>query len=145
MLSRLALLFVLTFTLAAPAGADEGDFVVIVNVANPAAKFSRADVENMFLRRKTTWEDGEKIHPIDLPATHPARSKFSAEVLKKSPDELKRYWQQQIFAGREQPPTEARSVAEVLRNIEFSKDAIGYVPASTKVQLFKGIKIVPVE
>ena len=118
------------------------EFVVIVNESNPITEIDRDDLSKIFLKRSTNWPSGKTIIPMDLPIDDTSRGAFSHAVLHKSINAVRAYWQQQIFSGREVPPAEKSSEAEVLSAVKSEADAIGYTsPAAT---LPSGVKRVTV-
>jgi hypothetical protein len=94
-----------------------------------------------FFKRTTRWGDGQVIRPVDLRPDSPVRREFSNRVLKRSVMAVRSYWQQRIFSGRELPPPELESDAAVLRFVQGSPGAIGYVSATTKLS---EVKLIPV-
>lgn len=122
--------------------ADASDFVVIVNAANPAASLSEQDVSQMFLKRLTKWSDGVRVMPVDLGEGAPTRESFSQTVHQKGTAAVKAYWQKMIFSGREVPPAEKGSAAEVVAFVKANRGAIGYVPPGTAIG--PGVKVLPV-
>jgi hypothetical protein len=94
-----------------------------------------------FFKRATRWSDGQVIRPVDLRPDSPVRREFTNRVLKRSVMAVRSYWQQRIFSGRELPPPELESDAAVLRFVQSSPGAIGYVSATTKLS---EVKLIPV-
>ena len=99
---------VVTGTSLASAQGRQAGYQLIVNPSNGASAFDRDFVADAFLRKTTTWPGGETIRPADLQPQSPVRRAFSEEVLRRSVAEVKGYWQQRIFSGRDMPPPEAR-------------------------------------
>ena len=102
-------------------------YKIIVNPANPTGSLERKFLEDAFLKKATTWSDGSVIHPVDLPASSPVRRRFSEDVLERSVDAVRAYWQQRIFAGRDLPPPELENDAEVIKYVLKYDGAVGYV------------------
>jgi hypothetical protein len=127
-----------------PAGAraPAADFVVVVNAANPQTALPAAEVSNLFLQKVHKWESGERVRPVDLPETSPARESFSKAIHGRPTAAVKAYWQRMIFSGIDAPPPEKPSAAEVLAYVRANPGAIGYVPAGT--QLPEGVKALKV-
>jgi ABC-type phosphate transport system substrate-binding protein len=127
--SAAALLLVLPLTVtrflaAAPLSVD-----VIVNTANPVSELPAGEVSNMFLKKTTRWAGGDAVVPVDLPEQSEVRATFSKEVHKRQTTAVKAYWQKMIFSGREVPPPEKGSLAELVAFVRTTRGAIGYVPA----------------
>jgi ABC-type phosphate transport system substrate-binding protein len=126
----------------APRGSRaNGDaFVVIVNPETGSATIDRGFLRDAFLRKATTW-GGVTLRPIDLSTRHAARERFTRDVLKKTPAQLRSYWNQQIFSGKGVPPPEVESPAAVVKFVSATKGAVGYVPAGTDTN---GAKVIGV-
>ena len=68
---------------------------------------------------------------------------FARAILGKSAAALESFWQQQIFAGKDVPPAEKGSDADVLAFVRGNPKAIGYVAAGT--DLGAGVKAVTLQ
>src|SRR5688572_28954112 len=116
---------------AASAGdpvAAPDDYKVVVNPRNPITAIDRAFLREAYLRRATGWTGGEPIRPIDLATRFAVRERFVIDVLKKTPAQLKRYWNQQIFSGKGMPPPEAESPAAAIAYVLGNAGAVAYLP-----------------
>lgn len=112
--------------------AQEGSaFKVVVNNANPASAESKSTLSKIFLKKVREWDNKEKVNPYDLDEKSEARKAFSDAVHGKSVSAIKSYWQRMIFSGRDVPPDEVASEADVLKKVAADKGAIGYVAAKT--------------
>jgi len=111
-----------------PSAADE-QYKVIVNPKNPVTELKGDFVRNVFLKKAKSWKDGGTARPIDLPTKLTVRERFTRDVLKKTPAQLKNYWNQQIFSGKAMPPPEAASPQDVIEYVLANPGAIGYLPA----------------
>ncbi|HEV7557537.1 MAG TPA: hypothetical protein VGO00_18865 [Kofleriaceae bacterium] len=113
--------------------AMDDSYKVIINPNNPATAIERDFLRDAFLKKTAEWPDGETIHPVDLASKFPAHDRFAREVLRKSPAQLKSYWNQQIFSGKGVPPPEADSIAAVVAFVVANPGAVGYVPSDAEV------------
>ena len=129
---HLVLMVVALMLGTAPRGsrADGDEFVVIANPETEATTIDRGLLRDAFLKKASTW-DGVTLRPIDLAARYAVRERFTRDVLKKSPSQLRSYWNQQIFSGKGVPPPEVESPAAVVRYVSATRGALGYVPAGT--------------
>lgn len=119
----------LAFATSPRAGDDAAaQYKLIVHPDNPITELRGDFVRNAYLKRARSWNDGTTARPIDLPAKTPIRDRFTRDVLKKSPSQLKNYWNQQIFSGKGLPPPEADSPEEVISYVLAHPGAIGYLP-----------------
>jgi hypothetical protein len=100
-----------------------------VNPKNPITAIDRGFLREAYLRRATDWTTGEPIRPIDLANRFAVRERFAIDVLRKTPAQLKRYWNQQIFSGKGVPPPEAESPAAAVAYVLGNPGALAYVPA----------------
>ena len=129
--------------LSAPAlRAQEAGYRVIVNAANPVSSLEARDVSRMFRKEMTRWKDGSSVSPVDQRAQSSTRATFSQRVHRKSVPMMAEFWRQQIFSGRNVPPVEKASDAEVLEFVRSNPGAIGYV--SERAALAPDVKVVAV-
>ena len=126
-LFALAILFALLARDATARADGRPVFVVIVNPANHAASADRQFLEDAFLKKVTVWPDGPDIHPADLVPESRVRRKFSEDVLNRSVEAVKAYWQQRIFSGGDVPPPEFGNDEEVVAYVLRHEGGVGYV------------------
>ena len=122
-------------------GEPRADYRVIVNPTNELATVDRQFLADAFLKKTTTWPHGEVIHPVDLPADSPVRRQFSDEVLHRSVSEVKGYWQQRIFSGRDVPPPELDNDEAVVAYVTKYSGAVGYVSAGASLGTTKTVVV----
>ncbi len=135
--SIVAILFVWGFTHAQ----DSVNFKVIVNTSNSVATMSKAQVSKLLLKKKTKWENGSKVVPVDLTDSSPVRVEFSKAIHGKSVNAVKSYWQKLIFSGRAVPPSMKASDTEVVDFVKANAGAVGYVSGKAPVAGVKILKI----
>lgn len=116
----------------ATAAPKEQPFKVVVHPSVPVTSLDRAFVADVFLKKRTRWSDDELIRPVDLRGNSVTRKRFSEDVLKRSVDAVRAYWQQRIFSGRDTPPPELHSEEAVVRFVSQYPGAIGYVSPELK-------------
>jgi len=132
----------LLFTMLAPARAhaQSGGFVLIVNPANAVTSLRADQVSKLFLKKVPRWPSGAEVVPVDLPENAAPRVTFSQIVHKRPVAAVQSYWQQQIFSGRDTPPS-TKSADEVLAFVRSNPGAIAYVAPGTDL---RGVKMVNV-
>lgn len=116
--------------LASAAGAvaaAEPVLAVVVPATLVSESPSEQDINLIYKRRKQLWSDGRRIQPVNLPADHPLRRRFSRAVLKLSPEALEEYWNEQYFHGL-LPPHVVASESAMARFVAETVGAIGYLP-----------------
>jgi ABC-type phosphate transport system substrate-binding protein len=107
---------------------DDG-FQVIANADLHLSELDRETLRDIYLE-KVTDLDGHVVHPIQLTSKLPAGERFVREVIRKSPAQLKSYWNQQIFSGKGVPPPEADSAAAAITYVVEHPGAISYIPSN---------------
>jgi ABC-type phosphate transport system substrate-binding protein len=138
MLSKV-LLLAMSLAVAAPAAGDDG-FRLVVHRSNAVASLSRAQASQLFLKKSTRWPGGVVVAPVEL-ADAAVRKRFYERVHDKSPNAVRAYWNQLIFSGRDVPPLERRSDAEVLAYVRAHPGAIGLVSASAALDDVKAVPL----
>lgn len=128
----------LSFALSGSAQQSSG-FKVIVHEDVEEQSLSRKQISDMFLRRKQTWADGLEVRPAELAPTARTRELFSEAVHGRPATAVKSYWLRAVFSGRESPPPEFDTDAEVIDFVRRTPGAIGYVGANTRVDA--GVRI----
>jgi TonB family protein len=116
--------------------AQDGAVKIIVNQANPTSSLSKAKVSELFLRKATTWDDGQPVLPVEQIESSPLRETFAREVLGMSASAA-----QQAASHRGDPPVSVATDREVLAYVRLKPGAIGYISASTPIQ---GVKVIAV-
>ena len=121
--------------------ADTERFVIVVHPDNPVRAVDREFLRDAYLKKATDWGNGETIRPVDLATRFEVRDVFTREVLRKTPAQLRSYWNQQIFSGKGTPPVEADSIREMLEYIASNVGAIGYLPAGAAPARVKVVEV----
>ncbi|MEO6773343.1 MAG: hypothetical protein ABI467_09990 [Kofleriaceae bacterium] len=130
-LTRRGWIVAVALVAARSAFAAEERFIVIVHPDNPVTEVDRDFLRDAFLKKATDWSHGETIHPIDLSNRFGVREVFTREIVRKTPSQLRSYWDQQIFSGKGTPPVEADSLREMIEYVAANAGAVGYLPAGT--------------
>lgn len=138
----IGLLLMLAVSSAWSSGAYAASFKVIVNDSVKARSLSKKTVSDYFLKKAKKWTDGTAVVPVDQIESSAVRDQFSRAVHGKPPAAIKSYWNQQIFSGRDVPPVEKKSDAEVLAYVKANPGAIGYVADTTETD---GVRVVTLE
>jgi ABC-type phosphate transport system substrate-binding protein len=104
-------------------------YQIIVNPANRIDSIDRESLSDIYLKKVATWRNDWTVRPVQLSRRFPLRDQFTREILKKSPSQLRSYWNRQIFSGKGVPPPDLESEDEVIRYVLSNKGAIGYLAA----------------
>ena len=139
---RTYIMLALLALVVATHGAQAQGYVVVVNESNTVSALSRSEAANLFLKKSARFANGRPAVPVDLAKDAQIRDSFSRAVLGRSASAIASYWQQQIFAGKDVPPVEKPSDADVLAFVRANPNAIGYVSAGAP--LGGGVKVVSI-
>ncbi|WP_349744428.1 hypothetical protein [Roseateles cavernae] len=145
-LSALPVISLLALLWAVPAlpAAAATDLIVIAHKDVALDKISPERVTQIFLRQQQNWPDGLAIQPIDLREGSGLRRAFYDQVTGRSPGQLRAYWARQSFTGMGLPPRQVDSDEEVVRLVQNTPGAIGYVmrkpSSSVKVLLVTALE-----
>lgn len=118
---------------ARQAVASEPPYLVIAHHPDSGA-VDRNFLARAFLKKVTSWPNGDGIRPVDQAHGSPIRRRFSEEVIGRSVLAVRNYWQQLIFSGRAVPPPELDSDEAVVRFVLRTPGAIGYVSGEADVR-----------
>jgi ABC-type phosphate transport system substrate-binding protein len=123
----LSLLASVLLSLAVPAAwAIEQPFAVITAPGVTEHHLTHESISLIFRRKQNYWENGTRIHPVNLPPTHPLRRAFSQNILGHLPEDLEDYWREMYFHGV-LPPHVLASEEAVILFVHSTPGAIGYV------------------
>ena len=137
-----SILLALLVSLSWHGAALAAGYKVIVNNANGKSSLAKKDVSQLFMKKTPKWSDGTAVVAVDQTEKAAARERFTQEVHGKSVAAVKSYWQQQIFSGRDVPPVEKSSDAQVIAFVKQNAGAIGYVAEGADTA---GVKVVTVQ
>lgn len=116
---------------AAPVRAlPQVDLAVIVNLQVRVNHMSAMEMETLFTRTQTRWDDGTPIVPINAPPGSDARIAFDRAVLRLDPDSVGRFWIDRRIRGLGLPPRHVGDPGTIVRVVEKLPGAIGYAPDS---------------
>nr|HEX4317950.1 hypothetical protein [Kofleriaceae bacterium] len=114
---------------------------VIVHAKAPETRLDRRFVSDVFLKKRTRWDDDREILPVDLKQDSRVREKFTHDVLGRDIEAVRRYWAQVVFSGRGVPPPELDSEADVVKYVAGHPGAIGYVSSTAELAGVKAIEV----
>ena len=106
---------------------DAEAIAVVVGRESFIAGVDRDVLRELFLRRQRLWPNGTAAVPVNLPADHALRDRFSRLVLGRSVRDLVAYWNARYFEGV-RPPIVLPSGSAVCAYVRVEPGAIGYLP-----------------
>jgi ABC-type phosphate transport system substrate-binding protein len=129
-------------SVAAASKATAQNYVVVVNEAVPATSVSKSELGRIFQKQASRWENGLQVEPVDQVEATAVRTQFSLRVLERTTQQVKAYWQAQVFGGHGAPPVELPNDHQVLQFVQTHAGAVGYVVAGTRLP--EGVKVLQV-
>jgi ABC-type phosphate transport system substrate-binding protein len=107
--------------------AQAADLAVIVHPDNPLAKLSKEELKRIYLGKDKTFPGGDKIQAADQPEGSPGRGRFYTAVVERSDAQMRSYWSQLVFAGKDTPPEVVGNDGAIKKWVAEQKNRIGYV------------------
>lgn len=121
--------------LARPAAAQEG----VVVIGHPGLdKMDPALVQRIFTGR-VVEVGGVSLHPINAHPGSGVRARFLRMFLDQDDDKYVAYWTVRRHIGKGVPPRELASAADVIRYVQSTPGAVGYIE---ETQLVPGLNVV---
>lgn len=124
--------------LLALAGSAFGADSAILNPASPVSAISADQAKDIFLGRKTSWDDGSKIVVV-VTESGPGNDALM-KLLGKSPSQFATGWKKLVFTGKGVMPESVKDDAAAIAFVAKTPGAIGFVAAAGD-----GVKAVPVQ
>jgi ABC-type phosphate transport system substrate-binding protein len=115
----------------------------LVLVGNPdvgISSISQTQVSRLFFGQVRELPNGSKAQPIDV--SGPSKDQFATQMLKKSPEQVEKYWARVIFTGRAKPPREVKA-GDVKSAVAQTPGAISYMEKSQVDESVKIISVTP--
>lgn len=108
---------------------NEESLLVIVHAQSPVRQISAYEMEALYTRAQTRWDDGSAVYPFSFPANSPAREAFDRAVLRLNPEQVGRFWLDRRIRGLGMPPKQVPSATMMVQIVANLAGAVGYVPA----------------
>lgn len=108
---------------------NEETLLVIVHAQAAVQQVSSYELEALFTRGQTRWDDGGAVYPFSFPAGSGPRESFDRAVLRLNPDQVGRFWLDRRIRGLGMPPKQVPSATMMTQIVANLPGSIGYVPA----------------
>jgi ABC-type phosphate transport system substrate-binding protein len=119
--------FIVGIFLLFPCTGGAEDVVIITNKSVSADSLNKEEVKNIFIGKKTRWDDNEKINFVTLPKSDETHRVFLKKFVKRTPAQYSRHWKKQIFTGKGKKPKSFQTEKGLLEYVASTKGAIGYI------------------
>jgi hypothetical protein len=103
---------------------------IFVHRDSPVQRLGDHELEALFTRTQTRWDDGKPVIPLSLPAGTEARVLFDRVILRLGPDEVGRFWLDHRIRGLGLPPKQVPNALLMQQVVANLQGAIGYAPAA---------------
>lgn len=128
----------LAASLLASAAIASAEPVVIVNPGVGVTSISQSQLSRIFFGQTDLLPSGAKAVPLNVGGA--TEDEFATRVLKKTPEQIEKYWARMIFTGKAKPPREVKP-EEVKGIVAKTAGAISYVDSS---QVDSSVKVIAV-
>lgn len=138
---RIFRICLLAAILLAAVSVQGADLIIVVNSQVTENELNINSIRDIFLGKKTTWQNGIKIIPVIIndEIIHPA---FLKEYLNKTPSNFSAYWNQILFTGKGIPPRIFENEKELMRYVSITRGTIGYISAKANIGDAKVVKVI---
>lgn len=107
-----------------------GNIVVITNKDVQEKSITLGALRSIFGMRLRSWSGGKPVRVFVFSDYYPVHVEFSKKVLGVFPHQLRSSWDRLVFSGTGQAPTQVKNEEEMLKHIENTPGAIGYITRS---------------
>lgn len=128
----------IALTLTATTAFAQAELVVVTSASSPVTSIPLSQLSRIFLGQSSAYPDGSPAIPLDINGD--ARNQFYREVLKKTPEQVEKYWARMIFTGKAQPPREIKAT-DVKSVVAETPGAISYLDSSKVDASLKVIRV----
>lgn len=128
----------IALTLTATTAYAQAELVVVTNAGNSMSSIPLSQLNRIFLGQTSVYPDGSTAIPLDINGD--TRNQFYRDVLKKTPEQVEKYWARMIFTGKAQPPREIK-LTDVKAVVAETPGAISYMDSSKVDASLKVLKV----
>jgi len=114
--------------------------IVIANPKVPVGSLTGDEVKDIFLAKKTQWDNGQKINFVTLKDCDTHRA-FLKQYLQKSSSQFERYFRTLVFTGKGSIPKAFDTEEQLVGFVSSTDGAIGYVSRGTNTGSAKVLTI----
>ena len=124
---RAGIRFLLCLMLLLPMGANMAEEVVIVGHSD-VPRITQDAIQKLFTGRSVAIE-GVLVTPVNAQPGDPLRGDFLQTFLNQTEEKYQAYWTVRQFVGKGRPPRNLSNNEEILKFIQTTKGAVGYLYA----------------
>lgn len=120
------------------ATAAQAEMVLVAHPGIGVSSLSQAQVTRLFLGQSDALPNGGKAMAMNVSGDD--QDQFARQILKKSPEQVEKYWARMIFTGKAKPPREIKA-GDVKSTVASTPGAISYME---REQVEGSLKIISV-
>lgn len=135
-LKRLPSLLYLIFV----CGCAQADLVIVTHPNTAVTSITSSQLERLYFGMSSRLPDGALATVFDSDGE--SKNLFYSKILKKTPEQVSKYWTRMLFTGKAQPPRTVRS-DEMKAALLQKPGSIGYIDSSKLDARLKVITVVP--
>jgi len=109
--------------------ASDVKIIVHADIEDP---LSANDIRNIFLGKKTQWEDSQRIRFV-LYTEKDIYRKFIKQYVRKTLYQYRNYWRKKVFTGTGMMPVMYNKCTQCIDFVKRTKGAISFVPETCTV------------
>jgi ABC-type phosphate transport system substrate-binding protein len=128
------------FFLLMPVRIMADEIVIVANRNVPVTSLGSKDIKEIFLGKKISWENGDKIIFAVQDRTK-ASDTFLKMYVRKNAYDYDVFWRKQVFTGKGNAPPSFSTDQELVQFVTGTSGAIGYVSSGAD---FENVKTIPV-
>jgi len=114
---------------------------VIANKSIKVDKISKSELLDCYTGDMPKWDDGKKVYVFDLKPKTEIKNIFY-KYLGKSSSRMKSIWMKRMLSGDGEPPPALESEEQMLKKVEKTKGAIGFVSYDKVTSKIKVLAII---
>ena len=116
------------------------DVLIVVNGNVGVTQITEIQLHDIFTGARTRFDNGSRAVPVILKGG-PVHEVFLHRHVGDTPDEFRVRWRKAVFTGQGSMPRECASEAELLKYVEGTPGAIGYVSRKPENSAVKFVTI----
>lgn len=137
---KLAALFAL-FVVHSPLLADAPNVAIIAHPDVSTVTLTKSQLRRIFLMRQQLWSSGSPIRVFVYAQNSPIHQHMCKHMLSLYPYQLERFWNKLAYSGQGDTPEQVNDIDSMLRLVNNTPGAIGYVYASADMQGINQIQV----
>ncbi|MBF0383215.1 MAG: substrate-binding domain-containing protein [Magnetococcales bacterium] len=114
--------------------------LIVIHPDNSNSAVSQQEVKNIFLGKKTHWDDGSRIK-IVVQKRGTAHDNLLKNTIGMTSVSFRNYWRKRVFTGSSRPPKTFKSDADVVAFVATKPGAIGYINSNSDHSGVKALQV----